>query len=469
MQKSEIVSYFDSVAPERLKWRKKGYYYHRGFEQYISQMIHPGASVLEIGCGTGELLSTIKAQVKVGIDISPNMIALAKQRHPEIEFHVGDMEKLPLQQKFDYVLLVNTIGYLDDIQQGLEQLKKVCSPKTRVIIVYFNYLWEPVLNIAARLGLRMKRPLQHWLPEKDIENLLQLVDFEIIKRGYRCLVPIYIPFISSFANRIIANLPGFRKLTINDVVVSRLKGAHGKKEDFSASVIVPCRNEKGNIEEVVKRIPDLGKHTEIVFVEGHSQDGSLEECQRVQKAYSDKDIKVLQQDGIGKGDAVRKGFTLASGDVLMILDADLTVVPEDLPKFYDALVNGKGELIIGSRLVFQMEKQAMRWLNLLGNKFFSQMFTYLLEQRLRDTLCGTKVLWKENYESISQNRAYFGDFDPFGDFDLLFGAARLNMKIVEIPVKYHERTYGTTQIDRFRHGWLLLKMCAIAIRKLKFV
>jgi len=397
------------------------------------------------------------------------MIELARQNHPDIEFQVGDLEDLKINRVFDYILLVNVVGYLDDIQRGLEQLKKVCSAETRVIIVSYNYLWEPALKMAEFTRLRMKRPLQNWLPAKDIENLLGLADFEVIKRSYRFLVPLYIPLLSGWLNRFAAGLPLLRNFSLNQVIVSRWRKPVAGADKRMVSVIIPCRNEKGNIEEAVKRLPSLGKHTEIIFVEGHSRDGSLEECQRVKGAYPSLDIKVLVQEGIGKGDAVRKGFAEAQGEVLMILDADLTVAPEDLPKFYEVLVSGKGELVIGSRLVYQMEKQAMRWLNLLGNKFFSQMFTFLLEQRIRDTLCGTKVLWRKDYNKIVSGRAYFGDFDPFGDFDLLFGAAKLNLKIAEIPIRYHDRTYGTTQIDRFRHGWLLLRMCLLALRKLKFV
>jgi SAM-dependent methyltransferase len=469
LSKKELIDYFDSMAESRSRWRQKGQYYHKSMEHYLRLMIPAGSSVLEIGCGTGEFLASLKAERKMGIDISPRMIALARQKHPGIEFREGDLESLELNQTFDYVLLVNVVGYLDDIQAALERLKKVCSPETRVIVVYFNYLWEPVLKFAEKTGLRMKRPRQNWLPVKDIENLLVLADFEVIKRGYRFLVPLNIPLLSWIGNRLLANLPGFRHFTLNQVVISRPLQRTAAKKDHTCSVIIPCRNEKGNIEEAVKRVPQLGKHTEIIFVEGHSKDGSLDECRRVKAAYPQKDIKVVQQEGIGKGDAVRKGFAAAQGDILMILDADLTVVPEDLPKFYDILAGGKGELVVGSRLVYQMEKQAMRWLNLLGNKFFSQMFTFLLDQRIRDTLCGTKVLWRKDYEKIARNRDYFGDFDPFGDFDLLFGAAKLNLKIVEIPVRYHERTYGTTQIDRFRHGWLLFKMCLLAMRKIKFI
>ncbi len=467
LTKAERTSYFDSVAHERVKWRKRGAYYHKELEKYLRFLIPSHSSVLEIGCGTGELLAALNPDRGLGIDISPKMVGVARENFPNLQFEVGDLENLQIEEKFDYVLLVEVIGHVDDIQLAFKELQKVCKPETRLIIVYYNYLWEPVLKFAEFIGLRMKQSLQHWLPLEDISNLLYLNDFDVIKKGYRFLLPIYIPFISTFLNKFLANMPFFWKLSLNEIIVARPLGTRKKPEETTCSVIIPCRNEKGNIEQAVLRTPDMGKHIEIIFVEGHSKDGTLEECQRVKDKYPQRDIKALIQDGKGKGDAVRKGFSSAKNDVLMILDADLTVPPEDLPKFFDTIVSGKGEFVNGSRLVYQMEKQAMRFLNLLGNKFFSRAFTYLLEQRIRDTLCGTKVLWKKDYLKIVEGRSYFGDFDPFGDFDLLFGAAKLNLKIVEIPIRYRERTYGTTQISRFRHGLLLLKMAVYALWKIK--
>ncbi len=469
MTKAEKIKYFDSVAAERDRWKKRGAYYHRELERYLSFLVPPGSSVLEIGCGTGGLLAALKPARGLGIDISPRMVEIARGKFPDLQFEVGDLENIQIKEKFDYVILAETIGHVDDIQLAFRELHKVCRPETRVIIVYYNYLWEPVLKFAEAAGLRMKHLLQHWLPIEDISNLLVLNDFEVIKKGHRFLLPVHIPLISAFLNRFLVTMPFFWRLSLNKVIVARPVGTRRSPENVTCSVIVPCRNERGNIEDAVLRMPEMGKHTEIIFVEGHSRDGTLEECKRVRERYPRKDIKVLVQDGKGKGDAVRKGFSHAGNDVLMILDADLTVPPEDLPKFFNAIVSGKGEFINGSRLVYQMEKEAMRFLNLIGNKFFSRAFTYLLEQRIRDTLCGTKVLWREDYMKILEGREYFGDFDPFGDFDLLFGAAKLNLKIVEIPVRYRERAYGTTQISRFMHGILLLKMTLFALKKIKFI
>ena len=469
MTKTEKIKYFDSVATEREKWRKRGAYYHRELEKYLRYLIPANSSVIEIGCGTGDLLSALNPKRGLGVDISSKMVEIAQKKFPHLQFETGDLEDLQVEEKFDYVVVVETIGHVDDIQSAFNELSKVCKSETRVIIVYYNYLWEPVLKFAEAVGLRMKQPLQHWLPLDDISNLLYLNDFEVTKKGYRFLLPVYIPFVSMFLNRFLANMPFVWKLSLNEILVARPRGGRKLPEETTCSVIVPCRNEKGNIEQAVLQTPDMGKEMEIIFVEGHSQDGTLEECERVKKNYPQKDIAILIQDGKGKYDAVKKGFAHAKNDVLMILDADLTVPPEELPKFFDAIALGKGEFINGTRLVYQMERQAMRFLNLLGNKFFSGAFTYILEQRIRDTLCGTKVLWREDHLKIAEGRKYFGDFDPFGDFDLLFGASKLNLKIVEIPIKYRERTYGATQISRFRHGLILLKMTFFGLGKIKFI
>jgi len=465
-----IREHFDRIAPQRDYWKRKNWYYYQDLEGYCAFLVPEGSRVLEIGCGTGDLLAAVKPARGLGIDISPEMVKRARQKYPHLEFQVGDAENLPVEEKFDYVILSDVIGYLEDIQRAFAQLKKVTIPRSRVIITYYNYLWEPVLRLGELLGLKMKQPLQNWLPLSEIENLLYLADYEVVKKGYRFLFPKYVPFFSTLMNRFLAKLPLINRLCLVEVLVAKEIVQPRKPEEFTCSVIIPCRNERGNIEGAVTRTPKMGRHTELIFVDGNSTDGTVEEIKAQQEKHQDKDIKLIHQgDGVGKGDAVRKGFAAASGDVLMILDADLTVAPEDLPKFFHALIEGKGEFINGSRLVYQMEKQAMRLLNHLGNYFFSLAFTYLLEQRFRDTLCGTKVLFRSDYEKIAQNRHFFGDFDPFGDFDLIFGAAKLNLKIIEIPIRYRQRTYGTTKISRFTHGWLLLKMCFVALKKLKLV
>lgn len=465
-----IARHFDALAPERDRWKRRNRFYHESIEDLCRFHIPPGSTVLEIGSGTGDLLNALAPSRGVGVDISPAMVEIASRKYPHLEFRVGNAEDLSLAEKFDYVVLSDVIGYIPDVQKAFTELRKVTHARTRIVVTYYNYLWEPLLRLGERVGAKMPQPRQNWLSLPDIENLLALADYECIRKAYKLLLPKRIPLLSALCNRILANLPVLWKMSLVQLLVAREIGVARREDEFTCTVVIPCRNERGNIEDAVRRTPAMGRHTEIIFVEGNSSDGTEEEIRRVIAAHPEKDIRLVPQgSGRGKGDAVRKGFAAATGDILMILDADLTVPPEDLPKFFRAIVSGKGDFINGSRLVYPMEDRAMRFLNTLGNKFFSRAFTYLLEQRFKDTLCGTKALFRGDYERIAAGRPYFGEFDPFGDFDLIFGAAKLDLKIVEIPIRYRERTYGTTQISRFRHGWLLLKMCIVAMRKIKFV
>lgn len=449
-----------------MRWLPKWKYYHDELKAYVGFIIPPKSSVLEMGCGAGNLVGSLDSSHAVGIDINHEKLDLARKNYSHVEFKLGSFENLTLKEKFDYVL-VRGLGRSNDIIKVLQNLHQVCRPDTKIIILQFNYLWEPLLKIGELIGIRRSRPIHHWLSAMDIKNMLYLADFNTVKIQPHFIFPVYIPFVSAFINKFIGNLPLINRLSINQFVIASQDVKRKNPDNVTCSVIIPCRNEEGNVENAVRRIPHLGRDTEIIFVEGHSKDKTYEECMRVKDMYLDRKITVIHQSGLGKANAVRDGFDVAKGDILVILDADLTVAPEDLPKFVAVLVDGKGELINGCRLVYQMDDFAMRRLNLLGNKFFSWLFSYLLNQTIKDTLCGTKVLWREDYEKIKANRSYFGDFDPFGDFDLLFGAAKLNLRIIDLPVKYYERSYGTTQINRFRHGWLLLKMSYFALRKMK--
>jgi SAM-dependent methyltransferase len=464
------LQYFESVADKRIKYRKTKSYYWNSISRYCDYFIQDDCSVLEIGCGTGELLGWIKGAKKTGIDFSKTMIHYASTQYPDIEFYVMDANGININQKFDVIILSNLIGWLPDIQSCLKEIKKVCHPRTRIIVTYYNYLWEPAIKFAEFIGFKKKTPDQNWLTLPDIINFLKLEEFDVYRHNRNMLIPFNIPVISYFFNRILSNLPFFNFFALNQYIFAR-PDTHIFKEipDYSVSIIIPARNESGNIENAIIRTPEFANKIEIIFIEGNSTDDTWEKIKSVQEKYLGKrDIKIGKQDGKGKADAVRKGFDLATGDILMILDADLTVPPEDLPKFYNAISTGKGDFINGSRLVYPLEKHAMRFLNIFGNKFFGNAFSWVLEQHIKDTLCGTKVFFNSDYKRLKENRKFFGEFDPFGDFDLLFGAFKLNLKIIDLPIRYRERTYGDTNISRFRHGLMLLKMWMYGVIKIKF-
>ena len=466
MTKKDILGFYRRTAQERERWNKRNRYYHRLLEKYYSFIIPRGKRVLEIGCGSGDLLNAVKPACGVGIDFVPEMIELAKSKYPHLDFRIDDVEKTGLQETFDYIIISDTLGCLWDAQAAMQNVRKLCHAQTRIVVSQYNFLWEPVIKTLEFLRLKQKTPNANWFSNKDVVKLLALEDFQLIKTERKILFPLNIPLLRELFNGFAANLPALNRLCLVNLIVARLLPK--KDVQASVSIIIPARNERGNIENAIKRTPEFGTEQEFIFIEGHSSDGTCEEMKRVKAAYPEKNIRLMQQTGKGKGNAVREAFDAARGDILMILDADLTVPPEELPKFYDALCRHKGEFINGCRLVYPMDKNAMRFLNLLGNKFFGWFFSFLLSQPLKDTLCGTKVLFRKDYETIKANRAYFGDFDPFGDFDLLFGAAKQNLKVTEVIIRYKDREYGTTQISRFRHGLLLLRMSFFAARKIKF-
>ena len=478
------MAQWDKVARMRDSWRGWGGSYHRRLAEIYRFLVSPGQRVLEIGCGLGDLLAAVEPARGLGVDFASEMVARAKSRYepalqsPDalsgsdvegaLEFVHADAHDLSsIKESFDVIILSDLTNDVWDVQRVFEQVRPLCTPRTRLILNVYSNLWQTVLTLAQRVRLAAPMLEQNWLTISDLRGMLNLAGFETIRDWREILFPLPIPLLAPFCNRILVRLPLFRSLALANFVIARPQPA--PVDEPSVSVIVPARNESGNIQSIFERTPQMGRATELIFVEGHSKDDTYAAIEREIASHPATPSLLLRQSGIGKADAVRAGFDAATGDILMILDADLTVPPEDLPRFYEALRSGRGEFINGVRLVYPMEKQAMRGLNFLGNKFFSWAFTSLLGQPIKDTLCGTKVLWKKDYERIAANRAYFGDFDPFGDFDLIFGAAKLNLKIVDLPIRYRERTYGTTNISRWKHGWLLMKMVAFAARRIKFV
>ena len=459
------TAHWDSVARKRDSWQGWGKWYHRRLHEIYRFHVSPNQNVLEVGCAEGHLLASLRPARGVGIDFSEEMLHRARKSYPELEFLHADAHDLSgIHEKFDVIILSDLVNDLWDVQRVLQQLQPLCTTHTRIILNFYSRLWQVPLNIARRLDLAASNLFQNWLTPDDIHGLLRLAKFETIRITREILWPLPL---GGFANRFLVRWWPFNQMALSNFVIARPEPEQAP--ETIVSVIIPARNESGNIRAIFERTPQMGRGTELVFVEGHSKDDTYAAIEREIAAHPSTPSLLMRQTGMGKADAVRLGFAHATGEVLMILDADLTVPPEDLPRFYEALVSGKGEFINGVRLVYPMEKEAMRPLNFLGNKFFSLAFSWLLGQPIKDTLCGTKVLWKRDYEQIAANRSYFGDFDPFGDYDLIFGAAKLNRKILDLPIRYRERTYGSTNISRWKHGLLLLRMVTFAARRIKFV
>lgn len=463
--RNAVAAFFDEFAGEEQRWRRRNRTYHRLIESIHRFMILPGASVLEIGSGSGDLLAALEPARGLGIDISPRMVELARSRHPHVRFEAGAGETFTADETFDYVVLSDLVPYAQDLLKLFKSLTSVTHEHSRIVLHSYSQLWRPAIRIAELLRLKRAKPLGNWVTPEDVRNLLDLAGFDVVSTTKRVLFPKKVPLLTTFLNGFLVNLWPFSWLALTWWVVARPK-ARGRREQ-GVSIVVPCRNEAGNVAQIVERIPELGVATEIIFVEGGSTDGTREEIERQIELHPERTLSLHGQPGRGKADAVRVGFAHARYPVLMILDGDLSVSPEALTDFYDAIASGTADFVNGSRLVYGLEPGAMRFLNLIGNKFFSIVFGWLLGQPVKDTLCGTKVLTRDDWELIDRDRAEFGGFDPFGDFDLLLGAARVGLKIVDLPVRYQARTYGRTNISRFSHGWLLLKMAFIGFWALR--
>ena len=458
------AAHWNKIATQGRKQNPFTAAYHARLQELFRLKIGKGQRVLELGSGNGDLLAACEPSVGVGIDISEAMVRSATQAHPSLKFFVGDAHELPIEGIFDVVILSDLINDVWDLQTILTNLRKHCSPDTRIVLNYYSRVVQPWLNIGAGAGLANSLLPQNWFTPADVQNIIQISGYEQISHSTEILLPIPL---GGFFNKILVKMWPFSAFAWTNLAVSR-PIFEDTGSELSVSIIIPARNEAGNIENAFRRLPRFGASQEIVFVEGNSTDDTYAAIEAAIRAHPEVKASLYKQPGKGKADAVRVGFDKASGDILMILDADLTVQPEDLGRFYEVIRSGKGEFVNGVRLVYPMGDQAMRFLNLLGNKFFSAAFTWLLGQPIKDTLCGTKVISRQNYQRLVANRAYFGEFDPFGDYDLIFGASKLNLKIVDLPIRYQDRTYGSTNIDRWRHGALLFKMLFIAAKRLKF-
>jgi SAM-dependent methyltransferase len=458
---------------ERARRARK--YFYNYLTIVLRSRIPAGQRILDIGCGSGHLLAALEPAAGVGFDLSAPAVAEARERYPHLRFVQGDATVPSVLAQaggpFDVILMVNVVTHLEDVRAAFEGLAPVCHRKTRIFLYSYSRLWQPLLRLAEMLGLKYRQPPEAWLPPEEVRTMMSLADLEVVRRDSLVVFPAHVPLLADFFNRYVGRLPLLSGLSLMYGLIARPAPGRFPAPPAlpSTSVVIPCRNEAGHIPSLVERLPDLGPGSEYIFVEGNSKDDTEQAIRDAIAAHPGRPLRLLKQTGQGKGDAVRLGFEEAKGDVLAILDSDMGVSPEDLPKFVRALARGKAEMVNGSRLVYPIEGQAMRFLNLVANKTFAVLFSWILEQQVRDTLCGTKALYREDYRRIAENRAYFGDFDPFGDFDLLFGAARLNFKIVDVAVRYHERQYGETNISRFRHGLLLARMSLFAARKLKFL
>jgi SAM-dependent methyltransferase len=476
-QARRVQAFYDDLGAGRERWMARSRYYYDSLKHLLRVIVPAGSRVLAIGCGNGDALAALEPSLGVGVDISAAMLDLARRKHPELELHHQAAEELSLPEHevregrggFDFVLLLNVVGELADVLAAFKRLRPLVRPDTRLVVFYYNHLWEPLVGPAARLGLKLDNPTQNWLSMEDLRGFLHLAGFEVVKTGVRMPCPKYVPVVAELLNGVIGRLPVLQTLGFVRFLVARSEKALPRPaSEYSCTVVVPCKNEEDNVPAIPERVPPMGSFTEIVFVDDASDDATAERVREAMARHPERPIKLVDGPGRGKGAAVRAGLAQATGDVFMILDADMTVMPEDLPSFFEAITENRGELINGTRMVYPLGGNAMRAANIVGNKLFAMLFSFLIEQRVTDTLCGTKVVKREDYARILAARDTFGDIDRWGDYDWIFGAAKNNLKIVELPIHYVERVAGVTKMtNRLRNASIMLRMCWAALWKLK--
>lgn len=462
LKKENVKEHFDEIAKDYDKWKRKNAFYYQSIKSFVRQNVRPSGTVLEVGCGTGEILASTKPARGVGIDVSPEMIKLASQKYPQYQFISSSIEDFQSEEKFDYIILIDVLDHVFDIMDVFESIYKLCHPRTKIILTTINPWWEPILKIMEKLGAKMPEGPHNFIEKRNISKIIELLNFSSNYSGYLLLFPKYIPILSYLANTVGVRLWGLNKISSVQYMILQPSVMNQIDLQLGCSVIIPCHNEEGNIEEAIRRIPKMGKATEIIVVNDGSTDQTSERVRRLEKEY--RNLKLIDySSNKGKGHAVKLGFEAATQEVLMILDADLSVVPEELPRFFNPLNKGLCQFVNGTRLIYPMEGQAMRTLNLLGNKMFGLMMTFITNQNLTDTLCGTKAFYKSDYPYFKMGA------DRWGDFDLLFGAAKLGNRIIEVPVHYKERKFGRSKMKTFRHGVHLLRAMIKGFRYLVFI
>lgn len=458
---TSLHDFFDQLAPQRDKWIAKNAYYYEELYCLHEWLVENNKRVLDIGCGTGNLLSRVKPKEGVGIDFSFEMVKIASQKFPEFNFQVMDGQHLEFNRKFDYILMSNLVGYVDDVWQTFRSLRSVCHERSRIVITNYNYFWQPVMALAEKLGRKMPDRIQNWLPQEFIEHFLYLNGFTVVKKGKFLHLPLKLGGLAKILNRLFAQIPLLNSLALIEYLVAQPVFLHEKTPTHkSVTVIVPTHQEMGNVDTIVDLMPQIGDKTELIFVNLPGTDGTADKIKQRMKSYTGKlKIKYLEQSAkTGKIGALRLGVKAASGEIILIYDADVTVPPQDLIKLYLALVEKKSDIINGTRLVYPTEKGAMRFINHLGNLIFARLFTWTLGQHFTDTLCGSKGFWKKDFLEFEKTKIPIDNLDRYGDFYLLMGAYRRNLKIAEVPVRYKTRRYGDTKLNRVLNGWQFLRI-----------
>ncbi len=443
-------SHFEALAPDYDRLKRRNEYYNDYLIKWCRALVPPGRRVLEVGSGRGDVLSAVLPSEGIGIDLSPAMTRLAAEAFPDLEFRTQAIEDFEGRGDVDVALMINTLEYAYDAGLVLDRIRAALRDNGKLLISTANPIWSPIFKTASRLNLRIPDCKRLFLTNKDVVNLLQLHGFEVTYENMALLMPKGGGLAAGALNWTASRTPYLRHLSSTQLIMARK--VPEKRREYSVSLIIPCHNEVGNVDRCVREVRKLGTRTEVIFVDDGSTDGTADAIEPSHNPNVETRV-ISYKPNEGKGNAVRRGFDAATGDILMILDADLTTHPEELGPLYEAFAEGRAEFVNCTRLVYPMDNAAMKFANYVGNKMFTIAVSLIMGARVSDTLCGTKAMFRWDYEHMTLGR------DPWGDYDFLFGAAQQRLVIRELPVHYRDRVFGMSKMAATKHTMNLLRMC----------
>ena len=358
-----------------------------------------------------------------------------------------------INKKYQRIILTDVVENYDDVFALLNIVSNLLTIDGKLIISSINTKYLILSRTLEFLKLKDSNENTSYIHVKKIRNITSGVGLEYQKFYTKQLFPFSFFYVGNVINKIMEIISFQLNLGIKTYIIFRPAIITNSKN--SKSIIIPAKNEEGNLVELVSRIPKF-ENTEIIFSYGKSKDNTLKVMKQITQSNKLFKFKLVKQTKNGKANAVWEALNVVENDLIAILDADISVDPETLSDFFDIIEKNNADFVNGTRLIYDMEKNSMRFLNRIGNRFFQFFISKIIKEALTDSLCGTKVFKKSYLNDLYFWQNIFGKKDPFGDFDLIFAAAYSGQKIVEMPIVYRERKYGTTQIARFKDGFKLL-------------
>tara|TARA_B110000977_G_scaffold125183_1_gene160299 strand:+ start:1495 stop:2904 length:1410 start_codon:yes stop_codon:yes gene_type:complete len=443
MQKNEYfltstLNYYLKNKESRENFLKKKNFLFDEISKALNYLINDSNYVKFFCCGNSSIVNKVNSKNIYINEINNTFInSLTKSE-------IKKEDEINKNLNFDHIVIAD-IEHQKFITKNLIDLNEKIDNECRVIVLSKSIFWSTLINFYKKIK-NIGPDKNNFLPYSNLRKIFLNTNFEIVKNEKIIFFPFQFSLLTKFINQIfrfpVLNFFCMINLTVLKKVQKKNYQAEGKKISF----IIPCKNEGGNIKFFYEKIINSTINAEFLFGNDNSSDNTLDEIKKLQQAIPNKEIKIYDGPGVCKSENVYKGINLASGEIILIYDADLTVSFDDLVNSINLLLKTDADFINCTRMIMPQQKNAMKFLNFYGNLFFAFLFSILFKQKITDTLCGTKIFFKKDWEQIKKYNNTWGAKDLWGDFDLLLGAYKNNLKIVENPISYTDRKEDETKM-----------------------